>query len=640
MVRYLLFFLVVACVPAFSQNQLSTRSKKAIEYYVEADNYRVRGEFGRAIQLLNQALDKDKKFVEAWYRLGLVYVMLKDYEAAIRNFEAGLALTDDPRKQHLFWFDLGGCYFAIGNYEKAGDFLERFLAGEKANGQKIARAKVLMESIQFVEANQGNASSYKVRKLSNVVNSFVMQYFPVLTADQQQLIFTRRIGGGPNEDEDLVVSHKDDNGEWGPPESISENINSESNEGTCTISADGRKLIFTSCLGREGYGSCDLYESRKVGEAWSKPRNLGMLVNSGDWESQPALSADGRTLYFVSDRRGGYGRRDIWVTTMNEKGGWNRARNLGREVNTPYDEISPFIHANNRTLYFASNGLIGFGGYDIFFTERDSADRWSVPENLGAPINTHQDQFSLYITADGRKGYYAHEEPRDGGYSVSYIYEVGIPPEDQIRVKSNYVKGVVRDKDTTEPLLASIELVDLETENVESLVESDSLTGKYLIVLSQGAEYALYVSKPGYLFQSLYFNYSEVEDFQPIILDVALERVKPGSISILENIFFDVDKYELKEKSMTELQKLIRFLSDNPAIRIEIGGHTDNSGSSAYNEALSRKRAAAVHDYLVGRGVEPGRLTMKGYGASHPIADNGTDKGRQRNRRIEFRILP
>ncbi|HEY0772334.1 MAG TPA: tetratricopeptide repeat protein, partial [Sphingobacteriaceae bacterium] len=367
MLRLVFCFLILFSVAGFAQvsNNLSSKSKKAIEYYTEADNFRVRGQFTQAISLLNQAIEKDKNFFEAYYRLGIVYMSQKDFVTANQYLEKGLSLTTDPRKQKVFWYDLGESYFATGNYDQAERYMQLYVKEEIANRAKLDRAKLLLRNIQFAKASTAKAAAYKQRKLSDTVNSYVLQYFPVLTADQQELIFTRRLGPGGNDDEDLVVSRRTANGSWSMPVSISSNINSELNEGTCTISADGRKLIFTSCVGREGFGSCDLFESTKVGDVWSQPKNLGPNVNSAEWESQPSLSADGRTLYFVSDRRGGVGRRDIWTSTLNDKGQWTKARNAGKTLNTVYDEISPFIHVNNRTLYFASNGLTGFGGYDI-----------------------------------------------------------------------------------------------------------------------------------------------------------------------------------------------------------------------------------------------------------------------------------
>jgi OmpA-OmpF porin, OOP family len=634
-----IFALLAFYIHALCQPVLSTKSKKAIELYTEADNFRVRGQFPQAIALLEEAIEKDKGFVEAYYRMGLVYMTGKKYPDALKYFEKGLSLTTDIKKQKVFWFDLAETYFTLGEYDKAEKMINDFLAAETVNKQKIDRARMLSKNVAFARENKKLAAVYKQKPLSDTVNQFVMQYFPVLTADQQQLIFTRRTGFTDQYDEDLVVSSKDASGRWTAPKSISKNINSMFNEGTCTISANGRKLIFTSCLGRDGFGSCDLFESKKEGDEWSEPKNLGINVNTAEWESQPSLSADGRTLYFVSDRRGGLGRRDIWVTTMNANGEWTRAKNIGGPINTEYDEISPFIHVNNRSLFFASNGLTGYGGYDLFVSEKDSIAKWSDPLNMGAPINNHEDQFSLFVTADGKKGYYSHEELASGPNSTSKLMEMEIPEGSRIKIKSNYVKGVVRDRETQQPLRAKIEMIDIRTRETESLVESDSVSGEYLIVLTQGAEYGLYVNKRGYLFKSLYFNYSEVRDFDPIVLNVDLDKVKAGSTAVLQNIFFDHDKYELKDKSVTELQKVDRFLTENPEIRVEISGHTDNSGTVAYNMQLSQKRAQAVYTYLIEHGISPARLTAKGYGPNNPIADNTTDEGKQRNRRIEFKLL-
>lgn len=620
----------------YAQPVLSTKSKKAIELYNQADNYRVRGQHQQAIDLLTEAINRDKKFAEAYYRLGLVYLTTKRYPLAIQHFEQGLALTTDVRKQKVFWYDLGEAYLLTGQYDKALATLKAFLQAENQNRQKIERASQWIRNAEYARQNQAYRALFNQRPLSDTVNCFALQYFPVLTADQQELIFTRRLGNGAEHDEDLVVCRKETNGRWGRPQPISKNVNSSLNEGTCTISADGRKLIFTSCVGRQSYGSCDLYESVKVGNEWLAPKNLGPNVNSPEWESQPALSADGRTLYFVSDRRGGAGRRDIWVSTLDENGQWSRARNLGSPVNTSADEISPFIHANDNTLYFASTGHTGFGGYDIFLCEKTPGG-WSSPVNLGRPLNDHEDQFSLFITADGKKGYYSHEESSQTG-ALSRIYEMDIPATQQIRFKSNYVKGEVTDRMTGQKLKARIELYNIESNSLVSVVESDSVTGQYLMVLTQGAEYALYVNKSGYLFQSLHFNYAGVSDFEPIIQNILLDPVASGSVAVLKNLFFDTDKYELKEKSVTELEKIMRFLTENPAVRIEISGHTDNTGNPAYNRQLSEKRAQAVYNYLTNRGIEPSRLTIKGYGQTRPVAPNSTEEGKQLNRRIEFLI--
>lgn len=639
LIRVVIVMLLMAIFSqGIAQAVLSTKNKKAIELYQQADNFRVRRQFTQAIELLLDAIKKDKQFFEAYHRLGIVYMDMNDFAKAIDYLNQGLALTGDPKKQKVFWFDLGEAYFSRGEYANAEKMLTSFLKVETPGSKTAAKATSFLKNIEFATANAANTKGYVRRILSDTVNGAAMQFFPVLTADQQQLIFTRRASqGGPNDDENLMVSRKDNRGRWMYPESISDSINTKARrEGTCTISADGRRLIFTSCIVENG---CDLYESVRIGDEWTQPKSLGPAVNTINWESQPSLSADGRVLYFASDRRGGLGRTDIWISTLGDDGKWTRPKNAGKPINSEFAEVSPFIHSNNRTLFFASNGLTGFGGYDLFYSEKDTSGTWTSPVNVGAPINNHEDQFSLFITADGLRAYYTNEEQHPDGYSRSKIVELDIPEDNWIKFKSNYVKGVVRDRQTKKPLKARIELINIQSNKIEAVVESDSVSGQYLMVLTQGAEYALYINRSHYLFESLNFNYSEVVHFKPIILDVDLDKIKVGSRVILKNIFFEVDKYELQEKSLTELEKISQFLKANTQIRLEIGGHTDNTGSAVYNRQLSEKRARSVHDYLVKNGVDPKRLLTKGYGPDAPIASNDTEDGRTQNRRIEFKIL-
>lgn len=632
----IIFFFLLMAVTASAQSALSTTNKKAIELYTEADNYRVRGQYREALDLLNQAIAKDRNFVEAYFRQGIILKAVRDYPQSNKVFLIGLSLTQDPKKQKGFFYELGENYLLEGDYANALNLLDRYLESEILNKPKMEQAMLWKRNAQFALRNMKSVTAFQPHRLSDTVNRFAMQYFPVMTADEQELIFTRRIGGGQNDDEDLVVCRKDSLGRWLPPVSISPNINSPMNEGTCTISADGRHLIFTSCIGRRGYGSCDLFESRKVGEEWSLPVNLGPDVNSPAWESQPSLSSDGRTLFFVSDRRGGIGNKDIYVSYKLENGRWTKAENLGPNINTPYDEISPFIHVNGRTLFIASNGRPGFGGYDIFRSEYENA-AWTSAENFGSPVNNHEDQFSLFITRDGERGFYSHEDNLK--VNSSLLFELKVPDEMRLKYKSNYVKGIVRDAVTKQPLGARVELFNINKNELASAVQADSVSGEYLIVLTQGADYALYVSHPGYLFKSLNFNYEIQDQMTPVALDVLLDPAREGASAVLNNIFFDLNKFDLKEKSVTELNKVVRFLTDNPTLHIEIGGHTDNQGTAAYNLQLSQKRAQAVSTYLIAHGIEPARLKQKGYGAQKPLVPNDSEENRQINRRIEFRLI-
>lgn len=620
----------------FAQPTLCTDNKKAIALYVEADNFRVRRQFKQAEEMLLNAIQKDKNFCEAYYRLALLYHDMKNSKQAIQTMLRGLEITKDAKKKKVFYYDLTEEYLLQGDYESSAKYANLFLAEEKSNAFKIDNARFWLQTCDFAIKSRKNISAFKPRMLSDTVNCFMMQYFPVLTADEQQLFFTRRNGSTQNDTEDLVVSTRDGLGKWTKPVSVSAQINSPENEGTCTVSADGRLLIFTSCQGRAGYGSCDLFMSEKVGDEWSVPVNLGPGVNSVFWESQPSLSADGRVLYFVSERRVGLGGKDIYVSYKNNKGQWSTAANLGPAINSRADDLSPFIHANGRTLFFASKGRIGFGGFDIFVSDRVDG-QWSEPQNFGAPVNNHEDQFSLFITADGTKGYYSYE--RDLNDNAGRIYEITIPFELQIEHRSNYVKGKISDTETDGPVKAQVELMDLKKNELVSVVSSDSLNGKYLMVLTKGSDYGLFVSAPGYLFKSLNFNYEELKQVDPIVVDIPLQRAKSGASMVLNNIFFDYGKFEIKPESLSELEKVSQFLTDNPKIKIEISGHTDNQGTEQSNQILSEKRAQSVSEYLVSKGVAKPRVKAIGYGSKKPIMNNDTEQNRQVNRRIEFRIL-
>ncbi len=620
-----------------AQGILSTKNKKAIEAYVEADNYRVHGQYKEAIDLLNLAIEKDRAFFEAYLRLGVTYKATRNYKKANEAFEKGLTYTPELRWQKVFWVELGENNLKLGDYRKVIGYLDQYLQNETINKAKIDQAALWKRSAEFAMKNINTEVKYQLHQLSDTVNRFPMQYFPVITGDQQEMIFTRRIGFRDEDDEDLVISRKSASGKWESPTSVSPNINSRFNEGTCSISADGRQLIFTSCQGRRGFGNCDLFMSVKTGEEWSIPLNLGPAINSGAWESQPSLSADGRVLYFVSDRRGGVGSRDIYVSYKSDDGRWSKAMNMGKVINTPYDEISPFIHANDRTLFFASTGRPGFGGYDIFRSEKEDSV-WTEPVNFGYPINNQEDQFSMFITPDSERGYYSHEEDASL-QNESRIYEFFVPEEYRIKYRSNVVKGIVRDSKTGQPVKGRIELFNLLSSEIVSVTHSDSVSGKYLMVLTQGADYALYANASGYLFKSLNFDYEHDYNPKPVVIDIDLEKAGTGAVIVLNNIFFEVDKFDLAPKSKTELDKVARFLIDNPTIKVEISGHTDDTGTDAHNLTLSQQRAKSVVEYLAGHQIPKNRLVQIGYGSKKPLKPNSSEENKQINRRIEFRIL-
>lgn len=624
--------MLVASFSVYSQT-LCTDNKRAIAWFTEGENLRVRGRLQEALNLFDQALDKEPEFCEAWFRKAMVLRAMHKMDQAITALRSGLATADSPVKERSFCYELGDLLIREGQYKEALPFLDKFLTLESQNQARIADVRRWRANCLFAMSNMGSAQVHPV-PLSDTVNCFYMQYFPVLTGDEKQLFFTRRVGSRPMDTEDIMWVQRDAAGRWGKPVPLSSVINTPENEGTCSVSADGRLLIFTSCQGRESLGSCDLYQSRKIGSRWTVPENLGDAVNSYAWESQPSLSADGRVLYFVSDRKGGLGGRDIYRAEKDEKGKWKKAENMGAVINTRFEEISPFIHSNGITLYFSSTGHPGFGGYDIFHTMRKDG-AWSKPVNFGYPVNNFGDQYAMFITPDGQRAYYALEEGTGDERSVLMTME--IPEQLRVALPSSSVSGKITDRKTGKVLRARVELIELQTKATVSVTHSDSLDGTYIMMLNRGTEYGLFVSRPGYLFQSVHFNVDDA--VREVRRDVALDPVVVGSSMVLNNIFFDYDRFDLRAESFAELDEVHQFMIQNPLLRIEISGHTDNTGTDSGNRTLSTNRARAVVNYLTSKGIDPKRLVAAGLGASRPRSSNDTDAGRADNRRIEFRIL-
>jgi outer membrane protein OmpA-like peptidoglycan-associated protein len=622
--------------PTWGQ-ELSTRNKKAAELYRESEAYMIRRQYKQAIDLLGQAVNRDFGFVEAHLRLADAYRFYGDPASAIKYYQEVIKLKPNQP-------DFAGAYVSMASLLKGQEHFDEVISlcetylNLLPKGREAGLARRLVENARFAKEAIRNPLEFTPRPLPEVVNSFELQYFPVLTADENTLFFTARNTEGPNNDEDIFISTKLPSGDFRPPQSISWRINTRYNEGTCTISADGRMMIFTACEGRKGFGSCDLFYTYKNGEEWSIPVNLGPNINTQYWESQPSLSADGNVLFFVSNRPAGKGGRDIYMSRRDENGFWEEAENLGEPVNTAGDEVSPFIHANGITLFFSSNEHPGFGGYDLFSTEWEK-QAWAIPGNLGYPINTDEDQVSLFISASGKTGYYSNEKKRGNMYVESKLYMFDVPPEIQVERAVSFVKGRVVDALTGAPIPAAVELYDLLTDELSKRVFTDSLTGEYLITLTEGSEYALYVSKDGYLFDSRNFSVADKEELNVELEDILLNRIEKGKSVNLNNLFFDFDAYTLREKSKTELRKIVSFLTRYPDLRIEVEGHTDNVGDESYNQNLSLNRAKAVFDFLVEAGVAAGRVEVKGYGMTRPIASNEIEKGREQNRRIAFKIL-
>jgi OOP family OmpA-OmpF porin len=637
--RILIFIAVFfSSFQLFAQQTFSTNNKKAIKLFQEADALFRQRQFDPGVKKLHEALEKDPNFVEAHLKLGATYKLYGETAKAKSYFEKACELKPHSIDMAGAYITLGELYYAEGEYEKAKIWFLRTLEVRPLRKDYVETASVMMKKAEFGIQATRNPVTFVPKVMPNQINQFYIHAYPVLTADQSTLIYSKRNGPKPGDDEDIVLSKKV-NGQWSDPVSIANNINSPLNEGACTLSGDGKTLVFVSCNRKDGVGSCDLYITYNIGGQWSDPVNMGEKVNSADWDSEPSISADGKTIYFSSLRKGGLGKEDIWVTYKDEKGEWSQASNLGEPVNTAEREVSPFIHADGRTLYYSTTGLMGLGGFDIFRTTKMANGQFGEPKNLGYPVNTAANDASVFITADNSRGFYSVYEKKDTRFSKVLLYEFEVPEEIKPERVSTYSSGYVYDAETKKPIHATINLIDLASNTVIQSVNSDPKTGEYLLVLTEGSEYALNVDEAGYLFHSEFLDFKKPDQFNPIKLDVYLNPVRKGKAVVLNNIFFASSSYALEDKSKTELEKVIVFLQKNPDVKIELGGHTDDVGSDKDNQILSMKRAEAVYKYLVSNGVSAARLQFKGYGEVQPISDNSSEAGRKKNRRIEFKVL-
>ncbi len=632
----ILILICFNCHGIYSQQEIKTDSKKAIDAYNLAVKSYTLYNYAEAIDLLKKAVEADQNFINAYIVLAEVYTDDHQYENAIDAYRKGMAIN--PLFYPRGYIRQATLEFNLGKYENSKESYTRYLGLDTKDSRQIETAKNGIIKCEFAINAVNNPVDFKPENLGPNINTIYDEYWPSLSADEQTLIITRLVRrtvafGGMQED--FFISQKENNG-WSMMKNAGYPLNTEDNEGAQTISADGRFMVFTACNRAESVGRCDLYYSEKVGEKWTYPKNIREPVNTRYKETQPSLSADGRTLYFASDRPGGKGQLDIWVTVRDEEGNWAQPVNLGDKINTKLHEMSPFIHFDNQTLYFASEGYLGLGGFDLFISRKDSSEKWTTPENLGYPINTSQDEIGLIVNSRGNRAYFSSGRDPDVGKDI-YMFEL----YSEVQPKEvSYMKGKVFDAETGTRLRAKFELIDLETAKTVFEADSDEETGEFLVCLPTNKDYCLNVSKKGYLFFSENFALKGIfKSTEPFLMDVPMQPIKIGETIILKNIFYETDSFALKKESKIELDKLVKFLNDYPEVKIEISGHTDNIGTAEYNQVLSENRAKSVVDYLINSSILKDRIAYKGYGYSLPVASNETEEGRARNRRTELKII-
>ena len=512
--------------------------------------------------------------------------------------------------------------------------------------------------------------------LKGEINSSYDDFSPTVTTDGKTMYFTSRRPSTNTKmytetkdfGDDIFYSTLGVAG-WSKPYALPPPVSSKDDEGAVSISTDGQTVFYSLCRRPDGMGDCDIYYSELHGTLWSAPKNLGREFNSAAWDAQPSISPDGLTMYFSSRRFGSIdGSEDIWVAYKNTDGTWGKPVTLGPDINTGGSERSPFIANDGRTLYFSSNGRPGFGGHDLFMTRKQDDGLWSEPVNLGSPINSSGDDEFMTIPARGDKIFYASQ--RDSLKGSLDIYEA-ILPLNMRPLPVTLITGIVFDKNTKKPLGAKIEVTDLAKDQIQAEYRSNSETGEFQIPLPAGKNYGITATAPHYAFFSNNYSVPDSAQYKEIHYEIALTRIdseilasnnppntknpidtggknsndtntgtiKETTVIELNNIFFDFNKATLRTESITELRHMIKFMQEYPKLKVEISGHTDSIGTEEVNRKLSQERAEAVREYLVSHGVHTARITARGYGASKPVAPNETEEGRQRNRRTEFRII-
>ncbi len=626
-------FLLSFSLITYAQHYTTVKSasKKSYNALNEATQFLMRDDQQEARDLLENLTASDPKFIDAWLLLGELYNEQNDFIKGRSALNHVVEL--DSAYASKTWIFLAESNWNTDSFYACAFDCKKFLSFKTISAERKKQAEHMLSNSLFAAEAIKHPVPFNPKSLGTGVNSELPEYLPSLTGDEQIIVFTRRMGKGLLANEDFYIAHKVD-GEWGTASPM-ENVNTQYNEGAQTLTPDGNSLYYVSCDKPGGYGSCDIYFTRRHGNTWSGVEDVGPPICTQAWETQPSISADGNDLYFVSKRQNGKGGSDIYVSHRGKNGYWESPVNLGDSINTPYDEKSPFIHQDGRTLYFSSAGHPGFGGDDIFLSRKKNDGTWSKAVNLGYPINTRNDENSFVVSLNGEHAYFTTDRLNNNrNFDLFYfdLYPAARPAQ------TTFLKGVVVNAESANPVAADVQLIDLETGALIAHSVADPVDGSYLISIPNGKDYALNVSATGYLFYSENFSLKNHPAEKPFAVNVSLNPISVGGIVVLKNIFFETDSYVLKDESKIELNKLIDLLNQNPSLKIQLSGHTDNAGSNEHNHALAENRAKTVYDYLVSNSIAASRLSYKGYGETKPLATNETEEGRAQNRRTEFAV--
>ena len=658
--RLLVVFFILSTFTVNSQDQ------KAL--IANADKYYSKKDYKNALAtyLAAQEINPDDAYLN--FKIGLTYLYSETKSKAASYIDKAYRLN--PAVNPDIDYHLGIAFQNTNSFKLAIEHFERF---KKKRDKLASIADEKIAECKIADSLSQNELNVIIENLGEGVNTPYNDYSPIISADGNTLIFTSNRTDDPSKVksnqnfEDIFVSYKKGTS-WSSPKPISTNINIKYNDAAASLSPDGKTLFLYY---EEGEG--DIYTSTLSGEVWSEPKPLNKNINTSlFWETCASVTSDGKKLFFASNRPGGIGELDIYMSQMDAKGDWGKAVNLGPMINTPNNEDSPFIHHDGVTLYFSSDGHPRLGNSDIFISEFTN-NKWKKPENMGYPLNSWEYDGFFTLSPDKKKGYFS--TAKEGGlgdadiYSITFLQPKYKPKPQPVVAKAaeekvkpevpkheefvdasieihkiskviTLLKGKVIDERNAAPLSAVISLVDNATNKVITKINSNPTTGEFELVIPHGGNYGVATEKAGYLFNSINFNLPQFAEYQEIDTHIIMVKAEIGSKVVLRNVFFDIGKSDLKTESIAEVENIRELLERDAHLRVQINGHTDNSGNAASNKALSLKRASSVINYLVQHGIASARLSAKGYGSERPIVSNDDEEGgRAINRRTEIEII-
>lgn len=626
------FILFISFILSFGNAGLSGQSTyvppkipaKAIKALDDAILVAAAGNTDASVRSIGELIEKYPTWTLPLQKLSEIYYKAGRKNESIAMLESTIAIDSASQIQQLY--ALGRLYAENDHPERAIKMYETVIRRGETQPELVTKAKKDIVELVKKKALWNNNVKITFTPFPADINTPNEESMGRWTLDGKEFIFTRFL----NDQEDIFIAKYDDKEVVDVKDFP---FNTERNEGAQTISPDGKALIFTSCERPDGLGGCDLYTSSYKNGSWSRPVNMGSPINTPSYESQPCFGLDGTTIYFSSNRTGGFGGRDIWLVRLQPNGRWSSPVNAGKTINTAANEECPFIHFDGRTLYFMRDGKDGLGGFDLYISRMGFDGKWHDPENMGAPINSGSDEGAFSLHPDGKHAVITRMTANQRNDLFEFLLpdEFLSPPVQALEVR-------VTDEKTKTPLRARIDVFETEGHDTIRTSQWSDNAGMITMTLERNKAYGLITSAENYVMNSTNLE-PDTNSIRKLEITMTPITMAINKTIVLSNIFFATGSSTLLSSSEPELNKLERTLNANPGMHIEIHGHTDDVGTDEDNQVLSEARAKSVYQYLIDKGIDSSRLAFKGFGETQPVAGNDTEAGRKQNRRTEFLIV-